>query len=208
MRSDREAELLRVGGDEPRAGPEPVWVPAVTPRQAALAPPAEVREPTQRASALGWSGFVVPLQRFVASRVHHASDVDDLVQLILERAIVKSESVSEIDHAAGWLFAVARNAIADHHRAQARALLAAAEALDAAPALLGASDEDRAAVIACMEPLLRTLPSDTAQLLRWADMESRPLQSIADALGISLTATLQRSLEMTRVCSRKMTHPC
>jgi RNA polymerase sigma-70 factor (ECF subfamily) len=43
-----------------------------------------------------------------------------------------------------------------------------------------------------MEPLLATLPLDTAQLLRWADMEGRSMKSIADELGIGLSATKSR----------------
>ena len=57
---------------------------------------------------------------------------------------------------------------------------------------LGASDEERALVIACIQPLLDALPSDATQLLRWADMEGRSMQSIADELGISLTAAKSR----------------
>lgn len=158
-----------------------------------MAPATSVRVSPPSDPAIVWSELVRPLQRFVASRVRVASDVDDLVQLVLERAIRKSESLTEIEHVAGWLFTVARNAIADHHRAEARALLAAADALDAsAAAPLGTSDDERAAVMACMEPLLDTLPPATAQLLRWADMESRPMQAIASTLGISLTAVKSR----------------
>lgn len=141
--------------------------------------------------AVDWSAFYSQLHGFVASRVRPASDVDDLVQVILERAMTKAED-AEIENAAGWLFGIARNAIADHYRAQARTLVAAAEELDAVGEPLGISDEERAAVLACMEPLLNTLPSEVAQLLRWADMEGRPIQAIADALGITLTAAKSR----------------
>jgi RNA polymerase sigma-70 factor (ECF subfamily) len=141
--------------------------------------------------AVDWSAFYWQLHGFVASRVRSASDVDDLVQLILERAMSKAPE-AEIDNAAGWLFGVARNAIADHFRAQARSLISAADDMEAVDHPLGVSDEERAMVIACMEPLLNTLPSGVAQLLRWADMEGRPLQSIADELGITLTAAKSR----------------
>lgn len=141
--------------------------------------------------AVDWSAFYSQLYGFVASRVRAASDVDDLVQLILERAMSRATE-AEIDNAAGWLFGIARNAIADHYRVQARSLIAAADTLEAASEPLGASDEERAMVIACMEPLLNTLPSGVAQLLRWADMGGRSMQSIADELGISLTAAKSR----------------
>jgi RNA polymerase sigma-70 factor (ECF subfamily) len=138
-----------------------------------------------------WSTFYSQLHGFVASRVRSASDVDDLVQLILERAMSRAPE-AEINNAAGWLFGVARNAIADHYRARARSLSDAADALESVDDPLGATDDERAMVIACMEPLLNTLPSDVAQLLRWADMAGRSMQSIADELGISLTAAKSR----------------
>jgi RNA polymerase sigma-70 factor (ECF subfamily) len=144
-------------------------------------------------ATIDWSVFYAELQHFVAARVRTASDVDDLVQLVLERAMAKSTS-SEIENVAGWLFGIARNAIADHYRGQARTLVAAADALDneATEEPLGSTDDERAHVIACMQPLLDTLDSDDAQLLRWADMEGRSMQSIADELKISLTATKSR----------------
>lgn len=138
-----------------------------------------------------WSTFYTQLHRFVAARVRPASDAEDLVQVILERAVSKAEA-SEIDNAAGWLFGIARNAIADHYRVQARTLAAAADALDAVEEPLGASDEERAGVLACMEPLLDMLSAEVAQLLRWADMQGRSMQAIADELGISLTAAKSR----------------
>jgi RNA polymerase sigma-70 factor (ECF subfamily) len=141
--------------------------------------------------AVDWSAFYSQLHGFVASRVRPASDVDDLVQVILERAMTKAAE-AEVENTAGWLFGIARNAIADHYRRQARSLYAAADALEAVDAPLGSSDEERAMVIACMEPLLETLPSDAAQLLRWADIEGRSMQSIAVELGISLTAAKSR----------------
>jgi RNA polymerase sigma-70 factor, ECF subfamily len=138
-----------------------------------------------------WSAFYSQLHGFVASRVRPASDVDDLVQLILERAMSKMAEAA-IDNVAGWLFGIARNAIADHYRARARTLVTAADELDAVDQPLGTSEEERAMVLACMQPLLDTLPADVAQLLRWADMEGRSMQSIADELGISLTAAKSR----------------
>jgi RNA polymerase sigma-70 factor (ECF subfamily) len=143
------------------------------------------------ARAVDWSTFYKQLHGFVASRVRIAPDVDDLVQVVLERAMTKAPE-AELDNAAGWLFGIARNAIADYFRTQARSLFAAADALESVPDPLGDSEQERAMVIACMQPLLDTLPDDIAQLLRWADMEKRSMQSIADELGISVTATKSR----------------
>lgn len=185
--------MLRNRGGRDRKGAELVRMPVDRMGAARRAGGLLVDSAGRRmtSSDTDWSAFYGQLRSFVASRVRSASDVDDLVQVILERAMSKSVD-TEIDHVAGWLFGIARNAIADHYRVQARTLIANADALDAADAPLGSSDEERAAVIGCMEPLLRTLPSDVAQLLRWADMEGRAMQSIADELGIGLSATKSR----------------
>lgn len=153
-----------------------------------------------------WSAFYSQLHGFVASRVRPASDVDDLVQVILERAMTKAAE-AEIGNSAGWLFGIARNAIADHYRGQARSLHAAADALEAVVDPLGASEEERALVIACMEPLLRTLPREVAQLLRWADMEGRSMQTIADELELSLSAAKSR-VQRARRDFIKVTREC
>lgn len=153
-----------------------------------------------------WSAFYLPLQQYVARRVHSSADADDLVQVILERAISKAQE-SQIENVASWLFGIARNAIADHYRAQAHLLTHEADALEAAPAL-GETANERAEVLACMEPLLNALPEPESQLLRWADMESRSIQSIADELGLSLTAAKSRVQRARKELMRVTQHCC
>jgi RNA polymerase sigma-70 factor (ECF subfamily) len=163
---------------------------------------------TMAFSTPDWTTFYDELHRFVAARVRVASDADDLVQLILERAMAKAPN-TEIDNVAGWLFAIARNAIADHYRGQARTLVAAADALEveAVAAPLGSTDEERARVIACMEPLLNTLDPAEARVLRWADMEGWSMQAIAQSLDISLTAAKSR-VQRARQAFVKTTRKC
>ena len=153
-----------------------------------------------------WSRFYAPLRQFVARRVHHGPDVDDLVQLVLERAMAKAER-NAVDNVAHWLFGIARNAVADHYRQHARLLDQRADEVDGEP-VLGVTDEDRAEVVACMEPLLRALPEPPAQLLRWADMEARSIQSIADELGISLSAAKSRVQRARQEFLRVTRHCC
>jgi DNA-directed RNA polymerase specialized sigma24 family protein len=61
-------------------------------------------------SELDWSAFYAGLHSFVAARVRNASDVDDLVQLILERAMSKSARCRNPQ----------RSGLALRHRAQRR----------------------------------------------------------------------------------------
>jgi RNA polymerase sigma-70 factor (ECF subfamily) len=141
-------------------------------------------------SGIDWTAFYERLRAYVAARIRNGADVDDLVQRILERAVSKAAG-ADIESTAGWLFGIARNAVADHYREQARTLLAAADRMEAAEPM-GSSEDERTAVLACMRPLLDALPKETARLLRWADMEGRSMQSIAGELDISLTAAKSR----------------
>lgn len=155
---------------------------------------------------IDWSAFYAPLHAFVSRRVHSSADADDLVQLILERAMAKAQS-AQLDNVARWLFGIARNAVADHYRARARLLEHVADELEAAPAL-GETDAERAEVIACMEPLLNALPGAESQLLRWADMQGRSMQSIAEELGVSLTAAKSRVQRARKEFIRVTRHCC
>ena len=175
-----------------------VWVPAVTPQIVNTASARRfvgvVMGTSDEPANPDWAAFYGQLQRFVAARVRAAADADDLVQLILERALSKRPQHGEIDSVAAWLFTIARNAVLDHQRAEQRSrasLLRDEPAGIAEPSgAVGAQDRDE--VLACVKPLLDILPEDARQLLQWADVEERPLQSIADMLGISLTATKSR----------------
>jgi RNA polymerase sigma-70 factor (ECF subfamily) len=140
-----------------------------------------------------WSAFYSPLQRFVAGRVRSAADTDDLVQLVLERAVSKQARAGEIENVTAWLLAIARNAVVDFQRAAHRSRPGSApDEVEPAHEPFSKSSQDREDVLACVRPLLNMLPEETQQLLCWADVDERPLQSIADELGISLTATKSR----------------
>lgn len=138
-----------------------------------------------------WSAFYGQLHRFVTLRVRDVADTDDLVQLILERAVSKRPRDGEIENVAAWLFAIARNAVLDHHRAEQRSRTSLLRQDQEQVIELSAS-EDRDQVLACVQPMLDMLSADARQLLQWADVEERHLQTIADELGISLTATKSR----------------
>lgn len=159
-------------------------------------------------SHLSWTAFYEQLHKFVAARVRSPADADDLVQLVLERAMARAPD-TELDNVAGWLFAIARNAVADHYRRQARTLVEAADSLqaEASEAPLGSTEEERGRVIACMEPLLDTLDPADAQILRWVDMQGWSMQSLARELAISLTAAKSR-VQRARKAFVKKTQEC
>jgi RNA polymerase sigma-70 factor, ECF subfamily len=148
--------------------------------------------PSSMPSKPDWVAFYGQLRSFVAARVSSAAETDDVVHRILERALAKTEELKDGDRAAAWLFAIARNAVADHYRGRGVTDSSAVEELDSPWQDTPSVDEERAFVLGCMQPLMLTLEPNTQQLLRWADVEERPMQFIADQLGLSLTAVKSR----------------
>jgi RNA polymerase sigma-70 factor, ECF subfamily len=216
LRSVRESDLLRAEGRRPLR----MWVPLMllhmpvhTPVHTLVPTEPERRAeagrlvPSSMSSKPDWGAFYGPLRSFVAARVRSAAETDDVVQRILERALAKTDELREADRAAAWLFALARNAVADHYRGLKLKDSPAVEELESPWPEPATIDEERAFVLGCMQPLLLTLDADSQQLLRWADVEERPLRFIADRLGLSLTAVksrVQRArkafLQATRRC--------
>jgi len=168
-----------------------------------------VMSTTEQLGSPDWSAFYGQLHRFVAVRVREPADTDDLVQLILERAVSKRPRDGEIGNIAAWLFTIARNAVLDHQRAAQRSRTDSLRQ-DQEPileSLATAVTQDRDEVLACVRPMLDTLTQDARQLLLWADVEERPMQSIADELGISLTATKSR-VQRARQAFVEITQRC
>lgn len=68
---------------------------------------------------------------FVRFRVGNLQLAEDLTALVFERALSKLASVREADRVRGWIFTIARNAVADERRRrEPTADLEVAEALD------------------------------------------------------------------------------
>jgi RNA polymerase sigma-70 factor (ECF subfamily) len=143
-------------------------------------------------SAEPWSDFRERLYRFVRSRVPVESDAEDLVQIVLERAL-KTAAADEAESPTSWLYAVARNAIVDYYRASARSPRQAD--VDEALSIVEdaeSPDQGRRMIAACMEPLLSSLDSETQQVLRWADVDDWSMQRIADELGMPVSSAKSR----------------
>ena len=79
-----------------------------------------------------------------------AADTDDLVQVVLERALSKQTQADEIENIAGWLVTIARNAVLDHQRLQQRSRAAASPGEASEPDADGAtSSSEREEALAC-----------------------------------------------------------
>ena len=65
---------------------------------------------------LMWLAYSGELKSFLSRRVPSPAVVDDILQDVFFKTLLRLESAGHIGHFRGWLFAVARNAIADYYR--------------------------------------------------------------------------------------------
>lgn len=129
------------------------------------------------------------LRRFIRRRVASEQDADDVLQETLAKVHVGLGSLEEEARLEAWLYQVARNAIADHHRSRARTPHATL------PDDLGREDppEDVAAEVASwLAPMMEALDPEDREALRLADLEGITQRELAERLGLSLSGAKSR----------------
>lgn len=106
------------------------------------------------------------LRAFLLSRMRNSADVDDVLQEALTKTFQNLHRLKAQDKIKPWLFQIARNAMMDHYRRQNR------EA-SVNPGDLWYDDpgEQERAFEGCVEPFLKALPVDTAELLRAVELQ-------------------------------------
>ncbi len=65
---------------------------------------------------LPWQERQVRLRAFIARRVRHHADVDDLVQRVLLQIVTGLGALRDAEQLHAWVYRVARNAIVDYYR--------------------------------------------------------------------------------------------
>ncbi len=140
-----------------------------------------------------WMNFHDELRRFVARWVA-APDVDDILQTIYLRIHNALTRPIEIAHPRGWMFQVARSALADHLRS-AKARRAHTAALPDAVAIAAPEPDDDQVdreLTRCVMPLLDALPEPYRTALVWTEVDGMTQHEAASRAGISLSGMKSR----------------
>ncbi len=127
--------------------------------------------PYSRAAAedIRWSELQSRLRRFVASRVD-SQWTDDVTSDILLKLLQNQDQFSQARNPLAWVYRVAANAIADHHRrrgVESRALEQVGSEVTTAPSVTEAEDPEaaRRAIASCLKPFVLGLPPDYSEAL-------------------------------------------
>ena len=149
-----------------------------------------------------WPQLLERLREFVARRVA-GPDADDVVQEALVRIHRGLGTLRDDERFGPWVYRVARSAIADHHRARARPLVAGKapvdEALGEAPP--EPADDLGPALLSCLATFVTELPSPYREAITLTELEGLSQKEAAELLGLShsgMKSRVQRGRERLR----------
>jgi RNA polymerase sigma-70 factor (ECF subfamily) len=136
-------------------------------------------------------GIAEQIRPFVERRVA-ARDVDDVMQEILQRVHAGADALDEDTRFAAWLHRVARNAIIDHHRRDARR-----EARHEAFATEWSSDEEEqrdavASLSMFVRAFVEMLPSPYREALSLTEIEGLTMREAAEREAVTISGMKSR----------------
>jgi RNA polymerase sigma-70 factor (ECF subfamily) len=142
---------------------------------------------------------------FIRSRLDDAELAEDILQDSLLRALHAAPSLHRTDRLIPWFYTVLRNAIVDAYRRRSGESARLVPLADLDPAAESTSDRE---LCECFEPLLATLTSDQADLLRRLDLANEPSDSVARSLGISPGTLRVRRHRARQALRRRLDETC
>jgi RNA polymerase sigma-70 factor (ECF subfamily) len=137
---------------------------------------------------------VEKLRGYVKRRVDRAQ-ADDVLGEILLRLVQHRTQLADARNPSAWVYRVAANAIADHYRRQAVEQRVFDRSQDGLTEGVCTGDGDGSAareLAACLLPLLRHLPADSAQAVQMTDIEGLTQVAAAQRLGLSVSGMKSR----------------
>ena len=149
---------------------------------------------TCQSGGVQWAELEKRLRPFVQKRVVREADTDDVLQDVLLRVHRGVGSLRDEERFDGWIFRVARHAIADHLRAHAKHPVS--HSGEVPEKTDETDDEDDRAVARdlaqCMSGFVAMLPSPSREAITLTEIEGRSQKEAAELLGVSVTALKSR----------------
>ena len=156
---------------------------------------------TYRTATDLWLTFRNHALDYLLRRTGDADLAAEINQQVLQKVLDTCCSGREIANGRAWLLRIAHNTLIDHYRRSSRPVPVLP---DSDPTEVDALYADLAAFL---EPLLACLPEKYATPLRWADLEGLPQQTVADRLGLTLSAAKSR-VQRGRALLREQIEQC
>lgn len=154
-----------------------------------------------------WLKLRSGLHSFLQRRLRRQEDVEDVLQEVFLKIHRDRCSLADEEKVEAWVYRIARHAVTDFYRRQAR------RPEEELPEELAERFPDQEpsdiheTVLAWLEPMATLLPEKYRDALILSDFEGLPQQEVADRLGISLSGAKSR-VQRARVQLGEMLHAC
>ena len=147
------------------------------------------QSPSDDAFAAGVVAFADELRRFIRGRVRSAVDAEDIAQEVMLKVFRSRHTLRDPGKLGAWLFRTARSGIVDHFRRQR-----SNDQLDDTTPESDTPDFDQLGIRLqqSVKRFVAALPDSYREAVTLADLEDLPLATVAEQLGLSLTATKSR----------------
>lgn len=155
-----------------------------------------------------WGEMHGPLSGFIARRVGHPGDAEDVLQEVMLRIHRHAGDLDRVEHVTAWVYQVTRSAVVDYYRRRAARPEVPAEIADELDEarLLGSDEETvtedvRSELAPCLAPLLDRLPDKYRQALQLTEFEGLSQVQAGRQLELStsgMKARVQRGRKQLR----------
>jgi RNA polymerase sigma-70 factor, ECF subfamily len=156
-----------------------------------------------------WNDFSGRVRSFVSKRVKEPADADDIVQEIFLRIHANLPTLDDEARLPAWIFAIARNSIADHFRRKSRAAGILPSDFDL-PLPSAESHVDSSALSElsqCLEPMIKSLPKRYDEAIRLTEFGAMTQAAAAKHCGVS-TSGMKTRVQRARQRLKRMLLEC
>ena len=150
-----------------------------------------------------WKQNAPELRSWLRQRLRQPQDVDDLMQDLFIKALGQGSKFCSIDNARAWLFAVARNALADQLKMKRESV--------ELPDDLAAEQHDQDAVdqlAACLPRVLSELSPADREAIQLCDLGGLSQVQYAQQAGLNLSTAKSRLQRARQKMRERMTQAC
>ncbi len=155
-----------------------------------------------------WAEYESALRGFLSSKVSNRDDVDDLLQEILLKTHQNLSSIKDTSSVRSWLFQLANRTIIDFYRKRAR--IARNEDIDAEDLWFESAESESSVeqeMALCIEPFIRALPEESANLLLAVDIHGESQKNVAEVNNVSYS-TLKSRVQKSRQELKSLFNQC
>ncbi|MFO0924207.1 MAG: sigma-70 family RNA polymerase sigma factor [Pirellulales bacterium] len=142
-----------------------------------------------------WVHFSSDLKRFLRRRVEDDSIADDLLQETFVRVHRNIDGLQDAQRLAGWVYQIARNVVADHHRRSRNTPVEQAK-LDLLSDDLSIDERgDEKSVclgVLWLNDMVQALPDGYREAVHLSEIDGRSQQEVADQFDLSLSGAKSR----------------